>query len=322
MRKDSMHTANTISIIIVNWNAGSQLMETVFSITQFHYNLVTTVIIVDNASTDNSLLQVEMLQELPFQLRIIRNIENRGFAAACNQGEVESSSDYLLFLNPDTRLFKNSLTVPLAFMRDIKHKNVGIVGIQLINEHNKIARSCARFPSLNMFVAQALGLNHLPILRHLNTHMSDWEHSETREVDHVIGAFYLIRRSLFDSLSGFDEHFFVYLEDLDLSLRAHQAGWRSVYLTEAQAFHAGGGTSKQVKVHRLFYSLRSRLFYGFKHFSLASAWGLLFTTLVIEPWSRLGFSLFKGRWCDIFYTLQAYFLLIRNLSKIVLFLPR
>ncbi|MDA3878116.1 MAG: glycosyltransferase, partial [Halothiobacillus sp.] len=136
-------------------------------------------------------------------------------------------------------------------------------------------------------------------------------------VDHVIGAFFLMRRSLFDSLNGFDQRFFVYLEDLDLSLRARQAGWRSVYLAEARAFHAEGGTSRQVKAHRLFYSLRSRLLYGFKHFRPWQAWALFGVTLVVEPISRTIFSLLRGGVQDVRNTLRGYSMLYRDLPNIV-----
>jgi len=308
-----------ISLIIVNWNAGSQLAEVVSSIKKYHHGLVSCVVIVDNASTDDSLAQVEALQNLPFPCQIIRNTDNRGFAAACNQGAALAKSEFILFLNPDTRLFESSLSVPIAFMQDRTNQDVGIVGIQLLDEQNLIARSCARFPTLGIFAAQALGVNRLPGLRHLNTHMSEWAHDKTLVVDHVIGAFYLIRRSIFESLGGFDERFFVYLEDLDLSLRVHQACYRSVFLADAQAFHAGGGTSRQVKAHRLFYSLRSRLLYGFKHFPEHKAWLLLFITFTVEPLSRLLFALSKGALRDVSHTLQAYALLIKSLPKLLLF---
>ena len=131
-------------------------------------------------------------------------------------------------------------------------------------------------------------------LTHKAEQVTEWRHTSTRQVDHVIGAFYLVRRSLFDSLNGFDERFFVYLEDLDLSLRVHRAGWRCVYYTGAQAFHAGGGTSRQVKAARLFYALRSRLLYGFKHFSPPQAWIVLGVTLLLEPVPRLLLSLWRG----------------------------
>lgn len=317
-----MISLNRLSIVIVNWNAGSQLFESVSSIIQHHNGLVSSVIIVDNASTDDSLAQVETLKELPFQLQFIRNSDNRGFGAACNQGAALASTEYLLFLNPDTRLFGSSLTVPLAYMQASKNQDVGVVGIQLLDEQNSISRSCARFPTLGIFIAQALGFNRLPGLHHINMHMADWPHNETRTVDHVIGAFYLMRRSVFDSLGGFDERFFVYLEDLDLSLCVRNAGYGCVYLADAQAFHAGGGTSRNVKARRLFYSLHSRLHYGFKHFSATKAWCLLFVTLAIEPVTRLTLALIKGSLSDAFHTIQAYGLLLQSLTEVLLFPQR
>jgi hypothetical protein len=275
------------------------------------------MIVVDNASTDASLTHVEALTDLPFPFHIIRNLANRGFGVACNQGAALAGSAYMLFLNPDTRLFQHSLSVPLDFMRRPENADVGILGIQLVDEYNHVARSCARFPSLGIFIAQALGLNRLPGLRHLNTHMSEWPHDKTAVVDHVIGAFYLMRRSLFELLGGFDERFFVYLEDLDVSLRARQAGWRSVYLADAKAFHAGGGASRQVKAYRLFYSLRSRLLYGFKHFTSFRAWLLVGVTLLVEPLTRVLFSLMNGGMADVRNTLKGYGMLLQDFPRIL-----
>jgi len=104
-----------LDIVIVNWNSGEQLKSCLESIvktdkTGFELN---KVVVVDNASSDNSLFGLE---EIDLPLKIIRNSTNRGFAAACNQGAKESDADYLLFLNPDTVLFKDSLSKPIAFM--------------------------------------------------------------------------------------------------------------------------------------------------------------------------------------------------------------
>lgn len=302
-----------ISIIIVNWNAGLQLAELVSSISQYHHDLVSSVIIVDNASTDNSLAQIRDPQDLPFKLQLIHNADNRGFAKACNQGAAIAASEYLLFLNPDTRLFENSLPAPLNFMRQPENVDVGIVGIQLLNEQGDVAKSCARFPSLRLWMAQVLGLDRVRWLRHLGVHMNDWPHDKTRNVDHVIGAFYFIRRSLFELLGGFDERFFVYLEDIELSLRASKSGWKSFYLTDGQAFHAGGGTSRQVQAHRLFYSLRSRLLYGFKHFGRLQAWTLVLVTLVLEPISRSIFSMLRGSRQDMRNNFLAYHMLLKDM---------
>ncbi len=101
--------------------------------------------------------------------------------------------------------------------------------------------------------------------------MLDWDHRQNREVDHAMGSFFLVRNILFKKLQGFDERYFVYLEDLDFSLRAKQAGFVSYYFTDAAAYHKGGGTSEQIKARRLFYSLHSRILYWYKHFNWAAA---------------------------------------------------
>ncbi|MDX2463896.1 MAG: glycosyltransferase family 2 protein [Porticoccus sp.] len=306
----------TLDIIIVNWNAGQQLRDCLESIVSVNHNGFTLgrVVVVDNASSDASL---EGIDSLNLQLKIIRNEENHGFGAACNQGAVQCDADYLLFLNPDTRLFENSLAVPLAFMEDEANQGVGICGIQLVDEKGHVARHCANFPSLWRFAAQATGVNKLPGLRGAAVHMAVWDHLSDRSVDHVIGAFFFMRRGVFDALHGFDERFFVYLEDIDLSLRARQTGWRTVYLAGAQAFHQGGGTSQQVKARRLFYSLRSRLLYGFKHFPRWQAWLLAVITMLVEPISRTLFSLLRGGMQDVRNTWHGYGMLYRELPKIL-----
>lgn len=305
-----------IDIIFVNWNAGNLLCEAVSSIIQYHSNLVSKVVIVDNASTDDSLERVEKLENLPFELIIIRNQINNGFGAACNQGAEKCTSDYILLLNPDARLYENSLSTAYNYLNE--HPDTGVCSIQLIEEGEKIQRTCARFPTPKMLLIHSTGLNRLPFINVKSYHMGDWDHANTAEVDHVIGAFYLIRRSLFEQLNGFDEErFFVYLEDLDLSYRVKQAGYKIMYLTEAQAFHEGGGTSSQVKATRLFYSLRSRMIYAFKHFTRPAAWAVFLSTMIWEPVVRTIVALLKGSTADAKNTIEGYKMLWSHASDII-----
>lgn len=302
-----------IDIVIVNWNAGGQLYECVDSVLGQELHFVSQMIVVDNGSTDGSADAIECLPGV----EIIRTGNNLGFAAACNRGATVGHAPYLLFLNPDTRLFSNSLSAPLAFMERPENGNVGICGIQLVDEEGRVSRTCARFPTLGRLTAGSLGLDKVPGMRGAANHMADWNHAENRAVDHVMGAFFLMRRDLFERLGGFDERFFVYLEDVDLSLRSRRAGWRSVYLVEARAFHAGGGTSRQVKAHRLFYSLRSRLLYGIKHFPSWQVWVLSGVTCLIEPLTRTGYCLVRRDWDGIRNTWAAYCMLWGGFGQIV-----
>lgn len=299
-----------INIVIVNWNSGKQLQSCLESIqNQITPCLWIETTVVDNASTDDS----ETIAEILPGVTLLRTGENLGFGKACNLGAQTGHSEYLLFLNPDAAIFPQTLRKAITFMQSPANAKVGICGVQLKDESGQVARSCTRFPHALGFVAHALGLDRVfPQLGHF---MAEWSHDLTREVDHVIGAFFLVRRSVFEELGGFDERFFVYLEDLDFSYRAHQAGWKTVYLADAQAFHAGGGTSNQVKARRLFYSLRSRLLYAFKHFSFIGAWLVLLSTLLLEPISRTGYALVRGSWPAVKETWSGYAMLYRWLPQ-------
>jgi GT2 family glycosyltransferase len=145
--------------------------------------------------------------------------------------------------------------------------------------------------------------------------MTEWDHEQSASVDHVIGAFYLVRRSVFEELRGFDERYFLYLEDLDFSFRARKAGWHSYYLAEGHAYHVGGGTSSQVKAARLFYSLRSRILYAFKHFGRASATLVLMGTMLIEPFCRLARGLLRCSKEEILDTIRGYSMLWKHLPR-------
>jgi GT2 family glycosyltransferase len=305
-----------LSIIIVNWNTGQQLkncLESIAKAKKDNFELV-KVIVVDNASSDDSISKIDGI--IDFHLEIINNSENRGFAAACNQGTKNIYDDYLLFLNPDTILSEDSLLKSVAFLEKKNNENVGIVGIQLTDVKNKIQRTCARFPTSLRFINKIFGIDIL--LPNKGVHMNDWDHNNDSIVDHVMGAFFLVRRKLFTKLNGFDELFFVYLEDVDFSYRASQEGYSSYYLTSTSAYHKGGGSSEKVKDVRLFYSLRSKILYGYKHFNFFSATLLAFLTLIIEPVTRIIFSLIKKSIPDVMETLKAYKLLWCFVIKITL----
>jgi len=294
-----------VDVVIVNWNAGQQLQEAVESVLACGAPHVSQVVIVDNGSGDGS---ADFAEQIP-GVRLIRSAENLGFGKACNLGAAQLTGEYVLFLNPDARLFPEALEKALEFMGRKENARVGICGVQLVEEDGSIARSCARFPSLTSFLADATGLSRLiPSLGHF---MVEWDHASTRLVDQVIGAFFLVRRPLFERLGGFDERFFVYFEEVDFSYRARQLGLASAYLADARAFHAGGGTSRQVKATRLFYILRSRILYVFKHFNPLAASAVLLSTLSLELGSRCLWGVVKGGAGALRETLAGYGRLLR-----------
>jgi GT2 family glycosyltransferase len=303
-----------VDIVIVNWNAGPLLKQCLASLADCTAHDISKVVVVDNASNDGS---ADDCEDFNLPIEVIRNVKNQGFAYACNQGAAACGARYILFLNPDTRLFQSSLAVPLEFMENPRNSDVGICGIQLIDDQGRIARTCMRFPSVFRYLVQATGLNKISVMRSWGVSMSDWDHSADKAVDQIIGAYFFTRRSVFEELEGFDERFFVYFEEVDFSVRAKKAGWVSVYLTGAQAFHLGGGTTQQIKATRLFYSLRSRLLYGFKHYPPWQAWVLMVITMLVEPLSRSVFSLLRGGIRDVRNTWKGYSMLYRDLPGIL-----
>jgi GT2 family glycosyltransferase len=295
----------SILTVVVNWNSGPLLDDCLKSISRMERDFDMHTVVVDNDSMDSSELIVDNYPDVT----LLRSGGNVGFGKACNLGANLVNSDYVLFLNPDAAVLPESVARSLRFMQTPKNANVGICGIQLLDESGHVARSCSRFPTPIGFVIHSMGLDR--IFSKLGHFMTEWPHDKTQYVDHVIGAFFLVRRELFKSLNGFDERFFVYLEDLDFSYRAKQAGWRSIYLAEAQAFHIGGGTSDQVKAKRLFYSLRSRLLYSFKHFKLPGSLLVLICTLLLEPISRSLFAVGRFSWTSFAETWSGYGMLYR-----------
>jgi len=298
-----------IDIVIVNWNSGQMLSNCVFSILNGNHDSIGKIIIVDNGSVDGS----ENLQIESNQVLLIKNPSNYGFGKACNIGAKQGNCDYVLFLNPDTILEPNTLKKTINYMEKDSNRMVGISGIQLCYENGNVARHSGRFPSPLSFFMRSSGLHKTFLsLDHVST---EWNHLDSREVPHVIGAYYFVRKKLFNSLNGFDERFFVYLEDLDFSLRAHKLGFKTHFIATIKSVHIAGGTSRQVKAKRLFYSLRSRIIYSYKHFNFFSATLILMSVIFIEPISRTLLSIKNLSLISIINLIKSYILLFRWLFK-------
>lgn len=298
-----------LSIIIVNWNSGNQLAACISSIKYAAAALDDEweVIVVDNASSDDSLAEISKLSG---RLKLVKNAQNRGFAAACNQGASLARGHYLLFLNPDTRLFTDSLAKPISFMEAHASQGVGICGIRLLDDEGKTTTCASRFPGLRVMMGSLLGLS-VCFPRLFPPHlMRPIELTTNQFVDQVTGAYFLVRHRVYDACGGFDEQFFVYYEEVDFSLRAMQKGFASYLVADVTAFHRGGGCSEQVKATRLFYSLRSRIQYARKHFSLTDITGL-WLVMAIELPVRIVRAIIHLSLGEIKDTAAAYILLAR-----------
>lgn len=302
-----------VDVIVVNWNSGDQLRYCIESLVKHGQAYIQKIVVIDNASVDGS----EGVAEGMDAVHLVRATRNLGFAKACNLGVTQCAADYVLLLNPDTRFLADSLSAPLAFMCKPGSEGVGIVGIQNIGQDASIQRTCARFPTPRSFIVHSFGLNVLWPRRFQDHLMREWSHDQDRQVDHVIGSYFLVRRKLWDRLGGLDERFFVYLEDLDFSLRAHQLGWMTWYLAGPKIYHRGGGTSEQIKAMRLFYSLRSRLLYAAKHFEPAGFTIVSLAALLIEPIARIALATARREWIAVGETVRGYATLYGSVPDII-----
>ena len=278
-----------VDVVVVNWNGGELVSACLASLRDaagndpfFH------VVVVDNASTDGSADDVDAGAA---PLTVVRNAENVGFAAACNQGAAEGCAPYVLLLNPDAAVTRDDLRRTLDFLDAPAQETIGVCGVRLLDEHDEVARTCARFPSPGRAWAWMLGLDRVLPGRFPPHFMTEWDHASSRDVDQVMGAFFLVRRPLWEALHGLDERFFVYYEEVDFCLRARARGARTYFYAGAAARHVGCGTTDAIRATRLFYAVRSRVLYGFKHFPRPAAWLHLAGALVIEPLARIAYAL-------------------------------
>ena len=186
-----------IDIVIVNWNSGKLLYECVDSIITNGGYSVSKIIVVDNKSTDNSF---ELIKEFT-SVKFIQAKKNLGFGRACNLGAKHSDSEFILFLNPDTRIYPDTLQKVLTFMLSKENSKVGICGVQLHNESGEIARSNSRFPSFKGILSHSMGLSKVfPIL---GNKMTEWDHLSTKKVDQVIGAFFFEKGQILRRLENY-----------------------------------------------------------------------------------------------------------------------
>lgn len=295
----------SLDIILVNRNSGDLLQRCLDSLAAADRSAIDLrrVCVVDDMSSDGSAAELRAA-DLP--LVVVRQEQRRGYGASCNAGARGSSADYLLFLNTDIEVERGALVAAVEHLERSAAADTGMLGIQLRELDGSVARSCSRFPTPGTFLAMILGLDRLVPSLFPNLQMREWDHGDTREVDQVMGAFLLMRRAVFEQLGGYDERFFVYMEDLDLALRARRLGWRSVFFAGARALHLGGGTARRVWSESLFFAARSRIQFGFKHFNRGGGLALAAGTLLVEPWTRALFYAAGGSLADVKAAVVAY----------------
>jgi N-acetylglucosaminyl-diphospho-decaprenol L-rhamnosyltransferase len=258
-----------LSVVILNWNVRALLERCLTSIRSARYAI--EIVVVDNASTDGS---VALVRGTYPQVTLIVNEVNRGFTGGNNQGLAAAQGRYALVLNPDTEIVGGALDRLVDYLE--AHPQVGAVGPMLLNPDRSIQPSRRRFPTVltGFFESTWLqGLAPRGVLRRY--YMEDVPANVVQEVDWLNGACTLFRRAALDQVGGYDEaNFFMYSEELDLCRRIKAAGWRIVYVPDAQVIHHAGKSSEQAVAARHIHFNTSKVRYFRKWHGRAAAGAL------------------------------------------------
>lgn len=255
-----------LSIVIVNYRTFELTKNTIDSIFQYEYPFTLEVIVVDNASGDDSLTRLQ--DYFKGNVKFIASKENNGFAAGNNQALEIAKGRYVLLLNSDTIVWENTLKNIYDYME--QHSDVGAAGCRVLLENGDLDKACKRtFPNVkNSFFR----LFHIPTnSKDDNYNLDNLPDDEIYEIDCLTGAFMFIRKEALDEIGFLDETFFMYGEDIDLCYRIKQAGWKIVYYGKSKITHLKGASSKKQKSKLIYEFYRAMYIYYKKHHSKESS---------------------------------------------------
>jgi GT2 family glycosyltransferase len=259
-RLDIMKQNVAVSIITVGMNHLKYLREflpSVFSTISYSFEMI----YVDNCSTDGS---CEYIKEHFPQVLIIENKTPKGFGANNNIGVRKASGKYIAIINPDIILEQNSLKLLLTFMEN--NPSVGIAVPQLLNPNYSIQSSVRRFITLEMLLWRFITRGDDAKMNKANSHYlyKDLDVSKIQPIDWAIGAAMVLAREFYEELEGFDEDYFLYMEDEDLCLRSWKRNKAVVYIPDSKMIHNHLRGSLKIG-KKMFYHFKSMFLFFRKH---------------------------------------------------------
>ena len=273
-----------LSVIIVNYNVRAFLENALISVQKAMNGIDGEIIVVDNASDDDS---VEMVKQKFPGVRLIANTHNAGFAAANNQGMKESKGSNILLLNPDTLLQEDTLHTMLSFFE--QHPDAGLAGCKILNGDGTLQLACRRsFPTPWVALTKIFGLSALfPKSKLFGKYNLEFlDPGSSYPVDAVSGSFMFLRREVYEKTGGLDEQFFMYGEDLDWCYRITQSGWKIWYVSSTQIIHYKGQSAKRSDIDEVKVFYHSMRLFVRKHFrrGVLLEWMLMFG-IALREWA-------------------------------------
>ena len=266
IEKDMVKEMN-LSIIIVNFMTRELLKSCLNSILD-EKDIKYEIIVVDNSSSDESLEIV--MEDFP-SAYLIKNQKNVGFAKACNNGIKHATGKYILLLNPDTELMGSTVNMLVSYMEN--NKDVSAAGCKVLNPDGSVQLSCGYLPSIASVFWGGEKINRIYRKMFPNSTffgacgITSDRLDERHEVENLLGACVILRRSVLDEIGCFDENMFMYFEECDLFYRIRRAGGKIMYIPDAEIMHHAGGSTKSIKKVVGYYQ-KSQEYYFIKNLSL------------------------------------------------------
>ncbi len=276
-----------LSIIIVNYKVKDLLDNCLQSIFSNSGNLDLDVIVVDNNSQDGS---VEMIKKKYPQVNLIASEENLGFAKANNLGFKQAKFDRILLLNPDMKLFSDTLENALKWAN--MNPQADVIGCHLVNKEGETIPHVRQFPSFGDQLTIVLKLPHL-FPKILNKYLrKDFDYSQASKVDSIRGAFFLVKREIYQKLKGLDERYFIWFEEVDFCQQVKESGGEVWYTPVAKCIDYVGKSFAQVPRGQTQKYFRDSMIKYFKKWHPAWQWiilriawvfGMLISKIKIKP---------------------------------------
>ena len=265
-----------LSVVIVNYNVEYFLEQCLYSVRRAMQGIEGEVFVVDNNSVDGSLKM--LAQKFP-EVKVIANKDNVGFAKANNQAIRISTGEYVLLLNPDTVVEDDTFSKCIAFMDS--HPDAGGLGVKMVDGKGQFLPESKRgLPTAKTAFYKMFGLTKLfpHSKRFARYYMGHLSNDEVNEVEILAGAFMLMRKETLDKVGLLDETFFMYGEDIDLSYRITQGGYKNYYFPETRIIHYKGESTKKTSVNYVFVFYRAMEIFAKKHFG--NTWAKSFSFLI------------------------------------------
>ena len=248
------------TLAIVNCNTKELLRKCLTSIREHAGHFQVQVVVLDNASEDGS---ADMVESCFPEVILVRNDENVGFAKGHDLMLPYSQGRFHVLVNSDIEIKPGCLEHIYNLM--IQDRFIGVLGPQIVGPDGKIQPSCRRLPSLKLLFWDALGLGKLLGGWFNPYHMASFDHLSSRKVQQVMGSFFVIRASIFPTVGFLDTRFFMYFEEVDYCKRVQEKGYSVFFDADAQVYHEGGASSRNVKVMTIRRTMRSMHQYFKKH---------------------------------------------------------